>query len=112
MFFGWRERELAQRRLALVARSAALRAELVEGAAALDTPLQLADGAWNAWHWVKAHPDVVVAGVVVVAVVQPRRAWVLARWSWRGWRTWRWLRSIAAEAQAGFVRSRRRAPAR
>ena len=112
MFFGWRERELAQRREALITRSAALRAELVDASGALAKPLLLADSVWYAWRWTKDHPDAVVAGIVVVAVVQPRRAWVLARWAWRGWRSWRWLRSIAAEAQAGFARSRGRAMAR
>lgn len=108
MFFGEHEREIARRRDALVARSAGLRRDLVADAEVLRTPLWLADKVWTAWRWLKANPDAVAAGVVVVAIVQPRRAWRFARLAWRGWRTWRWLDNLVAEAQAGFARARGR----
>lgn len=108
MFFTARERELALRRAALVERSAALRGEATAHAAFLGLPLALADRVAAAWRWLGGHPDVVAAAIVVFAVVRPARAFALARWSWRAWRRWRWLREVALRARAGFLRARQR----
>lgn len=108
MLFTRRQVELALRREALAARSERLRGELADRATVLRLPLQLADGAWGGWRWLKAHPDAVVAGVVIVVVVRPRRAWALARWSWRAWRNWRRVRSMVYDLRAGYRSARQR----
>ena len=100
MFFAARERELALRRAALHSRSAALRGRVAEHAAALQRPLWLADAAWRAWRWLRAHPEAIAAGVVVVVVLRPGRVFTLARWAWKGWRAWQALRRWTAPAQA------------
>jgi hypothetical protein len=104
MFFGWREREVALRRAALQARSAALRARVVEESTVLQRPLRMADATYRGWRWLQVHPEVVVGTVVVVAVLRPRRALALLRWTWKGWRAWCKLRSWAAEAQGDIAR--------
>ncbi len=108
MLFAQRQAELALRREALCARSDRLRVELADRATVLRLPLRLADGAWRGWRWVKTHPDAVVAGVVVVVVVRPRRAWTLARWTWRSWRAWRKVRFLVDDLRAGFLRAKQR----
>src|SRR5574340_226279 len=113
MLFAQRQLELAVRRESLRARSEQLRGELAEQATVVRLPLQLADRAWRGWRWVKAHPEAVVAGVVVVAVIRPRRVWVLARWSWRTWRTLRRVRFLADDLLSGYRRAwQRLRPAR
>lgn len=101
MLFAARQHELALQREALRARSAALRERAAGQAQALAAPLRIADGVWAGWLWLRQHPRAVVAGVVVFVVVRPRRAWLLVRWAWRGWRAWMWVKRISASAPAG-----------
>lgn len=98
MLFARRERELVLQREALRARSAELRVRVAGEARVLAVPLRLADRVRAGWLWVRQHPEAIVAGVVVFVVVKPRRAWVLLRWTWRGWRTWSWARRMRAAA--------------
>lgn len=105
MLFAQRQVELTRRRAALLARSRQLRGELAEGATVLRLPLKLADGAWRGWRWLKVHPEAIAAGLVVVAVVRPRRAWALARASWRAWRSWRRVRFLVGDLRAGYRRA-------
>ena len=98
MFFAARQLELTRKREALRERSAMLRANVAEDAQVLAPPLRLADRAIVGWQWVRRHPEAVVAGVVVIAIVRPRGAWAIMRLTWRGWQAWRWLRSISLQA--------------
>ncbi len=108
MLFAQRQLELSLRREALRSRSTRLRAELAERATVLRLPLQLADGVWRGWRWVKTHPETVAVGVAVIVVIRPRRAWALARWSWRTWRTWRKWRFAVDGVRTGYRRARQR----
>ena len=81
--------ELAQRREALLARSAALRERLGADLASLSRPLSWADQVLALARWLRAHPLVPAGAAAALALWQPRRAW---RWLWRGlglWRAWR-----------------------
>lgn len=100
MFFAARELELAQRRDALKARSAALRERAIDDVQVLKPALRTADGIVAVWRWVRQHPEMLVAGVVVIAIVRPRGIWVLVRLTWRGWQAWRWVRAIVVQPQA------------
>lgn len=80
--------DIARRRGALLARSAALRERFAD-AAALHHPFSLADRARDALRWVRGHPQVLLAGAAAFAVARPRRvlAWSLKLWG--AWRLWR-----------------------
>lgn len=86
---------LHQRQLQL--RSTELRLRFADDAQALAPPLRLADRVHAGWRWLRAHPEVPLAAIVVVAVLRPRRA---LRWGlrlWGGWHTFRRLqRRVAA----------------
>lgn len=85
--------ELAQRREALLARSASLRQDLGAGLSSLSTPLAWADQALALVRWLRAHPLVPAGAAAVLALWKPRRAW---RWLARGiglWRVWRSARA-------------------
>ena len=81
----------ALRREQLLVRSTALRLRLARDGQALEAPLAIADNVRNALHWLWQHPEWPVGGLVVLAVLRPRRAW---RWAARAWWAWRlWQRS-------------------
>jgi hypothetical protein len=88
-----RANELALRRERLLARSAALRLELVDRSSVLQRPLALADSARRGVHWLRTHPWWPLAGVALTLIARPRRA---LRWGvgvWSGWRSWRRVRA-------------------
>lgn len=89
---------MSARRLALIvererllARSASLRARLVDQSKALTPVLNLADRLRDGVHWLRAHPVLVAAAVVAVVAVRPRWAW---RWSLRAWSVWQFARRL------------------
>lgn len=88
----------ALRQQRLLARSTMLRAALARDLQALEGPARWADQGLAGWRWLRAHPEWPLAGVALVALLRPRRAW---RWSlrlWWGWRQGRRLRRWLAAA--------------
>lgn len=88
--------DIAIERGRLIERSSNQRQLLEQQLQPLGAGLSSADrviaGVRKGSDYVKQHPEMVAAGVVVLVVLQPRRVW---RWSKRGffvWRTWRMLR--------------------
>lgn len=89
MFFAQQQREVAQRQQLLMARSGRLRQRLAADVQVLQHPLALVDQLRHGWQWLRAHPEVPAAAVLLLALVRPRRAWRLARRVWAGWQLWR-----------------------
>jgi len=83
--------ELALRRQRLQLRSAALRDALAEQSIVLGPPLAAADRAQAGAQWLYRQRGWLMAGVVVVLVLRPRRAWRLFSAGWWLWRTARRL---------------------
>ena len=86
-----RAEALASRQRVLLVRSAELRARLATDATVLQRPLALADRVHTGWRWARAHPEALIAALVVVAALRPRRAW---RWGLRVWWGWRTARRL------------------
>jgi len=102
MFFDSQHRAAAERQAQLQQRSSQLRQRLGEDAQVLQAPLALADQVRSGWRWLKAHPEWVGAGVVLLVVLRPRRMprllWRLGSTTWTGWQLWRRARRWAASA--------------
>lgn len=94
-----RHAELAERKLALLIRSAELRVTLAQEARVLQTPLAAADQAVAATQWLRAHPQWVAGGLLVLALLRPRRALGWASRLWWGWGLYRRARSWLASHQ-------------
>lgn len=92
MFFDARQRQLALRCQALQLRSATLREALARDSQGLQPALALADRLHASGRWLLAHPQWVGAGVALLVVWRPRRAWRLGLRAWSAWRLWRRLR--------------------
>ena len=81
----------ALRRELLLVRSRALRQQLARESQVLETPLAIADQARQGLRWLWQHPEWPIGGLVLLALLRPRRAW---RWAARGWWAWRlWQRT-------------------
>lgn len=102
------EIELALRRQRLQLRSAALREALAGQAVVLEAPLAVADRVRDAGRWVVRERGWLLAGVVVVVIVRPRRAWRVLRFGWWLWRAARVARPWLVAA--GLVKPPRAAP--
>jgi hypothetical protein len=83
--------DLATRHGALKARIDAQRLRLAQDAEPLARVLAGADKACAGVDWLKQHPAVVGAGVAVLVVARPKRAW---RWATRAWVAWRGWTSL------------------
>lgn len=94
MFFDQQQRDAAQRQQLLLARSSRLRQQLSDDVQVLQRPLALADQVRHGWRWLRAHPEVPAAGILVLAWIRPRRAWRLASRLWAGWQLWRRVRRL------------------
>jgi hypothetical protein len=81
----------AERRAALVARSAALRVRMGQLGREFEAPLAAADRAVAALVWLRRHPQIPLALLVFALVARPRRA---ARLAWRAIALWRGLRAV------------------
>lgn len=78
--------DLARRRGALLARSAALRNEFAGSAEVLRAPLDTADRIRDGLHWVRAHPYLLLGGAAAILVARPRRALAFSLKVWGAWR--------------------------
>lgn len=85
--------ELAERRGELTAHIAMQRAAIAAHAGPVARLLGTADRAIEGTHWLKRHPQVVLAFVAGLAVVRPRRAWRWAKRAFFLWRSWKTLRT-------------------
>jgi len=79
----------ALRREQLLVRSTVLRLQLAREAQVLEAPLAIADKVHLGLRWLWQHPEWPVAGLVVLVVLRPRRAWRWATRAWWAWRLWR-----------------------
>lgn len=93
------EPTLEQRQLALLARSAELRAGLSDDLARLQAPLAVADTAQQGWRWLREHREAVLVGGALLALLRPRRT---LRWLTRGWWLWQSARRWRPWLEAGL----------
>ena len=106
MIFDTRQQQLVTRCEALQARNAVLRLQLAEHSRVLQAPLALADRVLAGSHWLRLHPQWLLAAAATLLVLRPRRAWRLGLRLWSGWRLWQQLRRW--QSQAGLLRVDRR----
>jgi len=88
--------ELAQRKQSLLSRAETERGMLASGFDALRQPLAIADKGVATVAYLKAHPLILLAGVVVVMLARPRGA---MRWLSRGFVVWKAWRALGAWSQ-------------
>lgn len=86
--------ELALRKQRLQIAGETLRADFGRYAAGLAPAFAGADLAVDAAHWLRRHPQVLMAAVVALVVARPRRAWRWARRAFLGWQAWRKLSGL------------------
>ena len=78
--------ELAERRDALAAKSAAQREELAQTLAHWRTPIIVVDQGWAALRYLGKNPVLLGGAVAFVVAVRP---WRMAKWLPPGWLLWR-----------------------
>ncbi len=88
-----RQQRLWMRRQQLLHQSSALRNRLQRHAEGLAPVLRGADRTWAAAVWLREHPLVPAAALVLLAWRRPR---TLLRWSRRGWAGWQLFRRVRA----------------
>ena len=92
--------EIRARRAELLARAAVERERISVQLRTWEAPLALLDRGLAVVRSLRANPQWLIAGALVLAVLRPRRAFAWARNGLIAWRTWRWisssLRSLAA----------------
>jgi hypothetical protein len=92
--------EVARRKESLIAASARQRAMLAAELRAWQKPIGMIDRGIAATRFLKAHPALVAAGVMVAGVLGRRS---LLRWVGRGvvvWRSWRALQTVVRRLNA------------
>ena len=83
--------EIRARRAHLMARAAVERERLCVQLHAWEVPLALADKGYAAARYVRQNPQWIIAAVVLLVVLRPRRALSWARNGLIAWRAWRWI---------------------
>jgi hypothetical protein len=95
MIYTERLSEIARRKERLIAASARQRAVLAAELGAWQKPIEVIDRSIAGMRFMKAHPALMLTGLMVVAVLGRRS---LLRWAGRGllvWRGWRALQVLA-----------------
>lgn len=88
-----RQQRLWMRRQELLRQSSDLRTRLQLHAEGLAPVLRGADRAWAAGVWLRDHPLVPAAALLLLAWRRPRG---LLRWGRRGWSAWQLVRRVRA----------------
>lgn len=88
-----RQQRLWMRRQELLHQSSELRQRLQRHAEGIAPLLRGADRAWTAGIWLREHPLVPAAALVLLAWRRPR---TLLRWGRRGWAGWQLFRRVRA----------------
>lgn len=88
--------QLHRRRERLVLMAAAQRDAVARDFRPLQRPFAIADRGIDAVHYLRAHPGFVVAGVVVLVALRPRRALTWVSRGFAAWRTYRWASATLA----------------
>ena len=86
--------ELALKKQRLQIQGESLRSDFGRHAGGLRPIFAGADLTVDAAHWLRAHPQIVVATTVALLVAKPSRVWRWGRRAFVGWQTWRQLRSL------------------
>ncbi|MBI5107616.1 MAG: YqjK-like family protein [Rhodocyclales bacterium] len=86
--------ELALRKQRLQIQGETLRGDFARHADGLRPALAGADLAVDAGHWLRAHPQIVVAATVALLVAKPSRVWRWGRRAFVGWQAWRKVRGF------------------
>lgn len=86
--------ELALKKQRLQIASETLRTDFGRYGAGLAPAFAGADYAVEAIHWLRRHPQVVMAAAVALVVARPKRAWRWARRAFVGWQAWRKLNQL------------------
>ena len=100
------QQRLWLRRQQLLRQSSELRDRLQAHSAGLVPVLRGADRAWAAGIWLREHPLLPLAAVLLLALRRPRG---VLRWARRGWSAWQlWRRVRAAWRRAPALAALRR----
>lgn len=83
--------EIRARRAHLRARAAVERERISAQLHAWEAPLALADRGYAAARYLRRNPQWIVATVVLLLVLRPKRALSWARNGLIAWRAWRWI---------------------
>lgn len=86
--------DLALKKQRLQIASESLRSDFGIYAAGLAPVFAGADYAVEGAHWLRRHPQLIVAAGVALIVMRPQRAWRWARRGFVGWQAWRKLRDL------------------
>jgi hypothetical protein len=97
--------ELALKRQSLQLRAAQQRLTLRGELATLNPAFAVADTARAGWHWLKANPEWLVGGAVVLLVARPR---AVLRWTRRGLVAWQLAREARRTLDAVSATGARR----
>lgn len=81
--------DIALRRERIRARIAQERRDLGAALAPFAPAVSVLDGGWNAWRYLRAHPQWLVGGAFALVVWRPRGSLKWARRAWGAWRAWR-----------------------
>lgn len=83
--------ELALKKQRLLIACDGLRADFAGHAKGLAPAFGAADCVVEGAHWLRKHPQPIVAAVVALLVIRPKRAWLWARRGFFAWQAWRKL---------------------
>ena len=86
--------ELALKKQRLQIHGETLRGDFARHAGGLRPAFAGADLAVDAAHWLRAHPQIVVATTVALLVAKPSRVWRWGRRAFVGWQAWRKVRNF------------------